>query len=116
MKLQRKKVIPEANIQAEFYHVCRKLNIPIFLEYKIKGTNSKRGCRFDAVILDSYDNIICIIEFKARTKKNIKELLESNQSKRYLEFGVPLKYVTQETDINKFITEEINPLIIKKFY
>lgn len=83
MKFIIPKRLPEANIQAEFYHRCRLLGLRLCLEYRYEH------CRFDAVMLDRNDNIYAIIEFKSRIKP-IKGEYKTKQIDKYSKYGIPI--------------------------
>jgi len=86
----------EVNIQAEFYHKCRRRGIRVYLEYKVEHS------RFDAVILDKNDNILFIIEFKIWKRKKDPNRI-TKQHKKYLKYRIPVLYVGKLEDINKTI-------------
>ena len=77
--------VPEANIQAEFYMLCRKHNIPVLLEIKYKN------CRFDAVVFKN-DKPIAIVEVKNYSIKTSTRGLKktSRQWIKYNSFGLPV--------------------------
>lgn len=83
MKFIRPNKMPEANIQAEIYRLCRNEGINICLEYTFNN------CRFDAVIIKNGE-IIAIVETKSRKKVNHKRLLKTKQLLKYLSFGIPV--------------------------
>ena len=77
--------MPEANIQAEFYLLCRKYGIPILLEVKYQD------CRFDAVIFKD-DKPFAIIEVKNYSKqRQAKGLFAGGrQMRKYMKHGLPI--------------------------
>ncbi len=88
--------IPEANIQAEFYMLCRKYKIQILLEVKYQD------CRFDAVVFTD-DRPFAIIEFKNRWRwDNLKPINEdTRQMKKYRRYGLPIIQVLSARQIIK---------------
>lgn len=86
--------VPEANIQAEFYRLCRKHNIPILLEVSFED------CRFDAVIFQD-DIPFAIIEVKNYSKKRsaIGLTKKGRQMKKYMRFGLPIIGVMSQKEI-----------------
>lgn len=86
--------VPEANIQAEFYRICRKHNIPILLEISFED------CRFDALIFQN-DIPFAIIEMKNYSKKRAAVGLtkKGRQMKKYMRFGLPIIGVMSQKDI-----------------
>lgn len=95
LKLKRKR-ISEANIQAEFYHQCRTLSIPCYLEYK------QDTSRFDAVIYDPITlKILIIIEIKNSKKSKVNE--ETKQFNKYKKFNIPIMVIRNSNDIKEAI-------------
>ena len=88
--------VPEANIQAEFYLLCRKHKIPVLLEVKYMN------CRFDAVIFCN-DRPCAIVEVKNFTEKTAKRGLKKNgrQYRNYTKFGIPLIQLLNSKQILK---------------
>jgi ubiquinone/menaquinone biosynthesis C-methylase UbiE len=78
--------VSEANVQAEFYRVCKEAGITCFLEY-LSSWNGTPGCRFDCVIVQN-GLIKAIIEVKSR-----KRVKEPKKMKKYRIFGVPVLLV-----------------------
>jgi len=75
------KVLPEANIQAEFYHCCRQLGINCVLEV------STDFGRPDVLILDeSSTHIVAVIECKSGRPVN----MNGWQATRYGRIGFPV--------------------------
>ena len=107
MKFIRPKRLPEANIQAEFYHRCRLLGLRLCLEYKYEHS------RFDAVMLDSDDNIYAIIEFKSRIKPIIGDY-NTKQIKKYQQYGIPIIVCLDYFSIDKAIGKCIELLNMSK--
>lgn len=107
MKFIRPKRLPEANIQAEFYHRCRLLGLRLCLEYKYEH------CRFDAVMLDNKDNIYAIIEFKSRIKPIIGDY-NTKQIKKYQQYGIPIIVCLDYFSIDKAIGKCIELLNMSK--
>lgn len=90
--------IPEANIQAEFYHQCRLRQIKVFLQFPYED------CKFDCIVLDkSKKKILCVVEIKYR--KTTKKNYNTKQMKKYRNFDVPVFLVTSKEDIVKTIIE-----------
>lgn len=77
--------VPEANIQAEFYRICRKYGIAILLEIKYED------CRFDAIIFRN-DTPFAIVEVKNRSERSAEKGLNKRgrQMKKYTRFGLPI--------------------------
>lgn len=77
--------VPEANIQAEFYMLCRKNGIQILLEVKYQN------CRFDALVFKN-DIPFAIIEVKNYSKKRSIKGLTSNgrQMQKYMKYNLPI--------------------------
>ena len=79
------KGVPEANIQAEFYKLCRDAKIQVLLEITYKN------CRFDAIVFRE-NKPFAIIEVKnyclRRSRKGLN--LNGRQMKKYKEFGLPI--------------------------
>jgi len=74
--------LPEANIQAEFYHCCRLLEIPCVLEYR-----TPTG-RHDVVIFSrNFDYLLAIVECKCSQAQCD---YPSRQITRYREVGVAI--------------------------
>lgn len=107
MKFIKPKRIPEANIQAEFYHRCRGLGLRLCLEYKYEH------CRFDAVMLDNEDNIYAIVEFKSRIKPIIGDY-NTKQIKKYQQYGIPIIVCLDYFSIDKAIGKCIELLNMSK--
>jgi len=103
--------VPEANIQAEFYRLCRKYGIEVLLEI------THKGCRFDAVVfLDNRP--FAIVEVKNYTERRASMGLSTKgrQLRKYSQFGLPVigvlnsRQVTTSIDrILKMIEEAKNP-------
>ena len=99
IKFFKPKYSTEANLQADFYHQCRTVNLHPYLEY------SYQGCRFDCVIVDK-DEIIAIIEVKRSP-----ELGTGQQAQRQLEAynyfseNTPVFLLTCKNDIHKIIAK-----------
>ena len=101
------KYTSEANIQAEFYHICKLHGIPCFLQYLSRWNDRKKpGSHFDAII-HSKTEILCIIEFKKRkkSKKQRKIWFKGRQYTKYSKYNLPIYLVT--------CTDEILPIIRK---
>ena len=95
--------ISEANIQGEFYHYCRVLDIPCYLEYKHENS------RFDAVICDPQrDEILIIVEIKNMIRKhnnwNTKQLI------KYKKFNLPLILIDRSSSIKEGVVKILNIL------
>ena len=80
-----KKRVPEANIQAEFYRLCRANDIRVLLEVKYEN------CRFDALIFKD-DRPFAIIEVKnySHRKSTIGLTTKGRQMKKYMKYGLPI--------------------------
>ena len=99
--------LPEANIQAEFYHQCRLQKIKCILEYKVEN------CRFDALVYDENRNVKCIVEFKSyKTRKKPKT--NTNQINKYKKFGLPIIMCTRFEDVKWAVEEAKKTLKPKK--
>lgn len=81
----RKKAYAEANIQAEFYKLCRDSKIQILLEVKYED------CRFDAVVFLE-DVPVAIVEVKnfsyATSMRGLNKT--GRQFKKYSRYGMPV--------------------------
>src|SRR4051812_36051654 len=77
--LVRFKRVPEANIQAEFYHEFRQLGLPCLLEY-----TTVTGRHDLAIFNAACDQLLCIIECKNNEWRGAGQLL------RYQRLGVPI--------------------------
>jgi hypothetical protein len=86
--------VPEANIQAEFYMLCRKNGIQILLEVRYMD------CRFDALVFNQ-GRPFAIIEIKNYGKKCSVRGLPKNgrQWNKYSRFGIPLIEVLNSSQI-----------------
>ena len=74
--------LPEANIQAEFYHHAKILGINAVLEL------STPVGRLDIAVLDgSGSNLIAVVECKSNDQKVVTK---TNQIRRYMQIGVPV--------------------------
>lgn len=105
MKFIKPKYVPEANLQAEFYHECRLAHIKCFLEYRSRWNDGKKpGCHFDAVIVHK-KNIVAIIEFKKRkkTKEERERWRNGKQSNKYKRYNLPIFLVTHVDEISETI-------------
>ena len=91
MKIVLKR-LPEANIQAEFYHRCREEKINCILEYKVGN------CKFDAVVYDDKRNALLIIEFKSY-KTNKAPKTNTKQIEKYKKHGLSIMMVTRFDDV-----------------
>ena len=75
--------LPEANVQAEFYHQARLVGMVCVLEFM-----SPAG-RLDLVVLnDEADRLLCIVECKRETRRS--DFDQSAQVARYRQLGVPV--------------------------
>lgn len=84
----------EANLQAEFYHACRLLNVPVALEIVTPAG------RLDAAILNAAKtHILAIIEVK-RDERQYGDG-ESFQIKRYKALGAPVHGLWHGKDPHK---------------
>lgn len=98
-----KKRVPEANIQAEFYLLCRRHGIRILLEVKYEN------CRFDALVFNG-ERPFAIIEVKSRGPKRAIYGLNQNgrQMQKYSRYGLPIIGVVSPRHIisafNKLLT------------
>lgn len=77
--------VPEANIQAEFYRLCRLHNVPVLLEI------TYQGCRFDALVFRN-DRPFVIVEVKNfGTKGSMRGLKKTGrQYTKYKAHGIPI--------------------------
>lgn len=74
--------LPEANIQAEFYHYCRLLGVNCVLEY------STPFGRLDVAVMSAdCSRLIAIVECKNQNRTQIQI---TGQIRRYKEIGVPV--------------------------
>lgn len=99
---RQKSKIPEANIQAELYYQLKLIKIKSFLEC-VKYKNRIKS-KFDVAVLDnSGDNIIAIVEIKSWSNKatSMWSRKSQKQFKKYSEYGLPLLYCCgmQEIDL-----------------
>ena len=95
MKLDPNQRISSANVQAEFYHMCRNADINIRLEYRADH------CRFDLVVYNDNYDILAIIEAKNKSTKNAQINKSGRQYKKYNSFGVPVVYLMNFADLEK---------------
>lgn len=81
----KKRRVPEANVQAEFYMACRKRGIPVLLEITYER------CRFDALVFHN-DKPVAIVEVKNYAKGALKRGLKPNsrQVRKYSKYGIPI--------------------------
>ena len=93
----RRKRIPEANIQAEFYRQCKNNGINVCLEYRFSG------CRFDAVVYDQNKFIHFIVEVKSYTDPNKKPNWNTKQIKKYKQFRTPVLLIVRMEGIKEAI-------------
>jgi nicotinate-nucleotide pyrophosphorylase len=100
MKIKYKR-LPEANIQAEIYHVCKKNGIGCLLEYKIDN------CRFDVVLFDTgTQEIYAIIEvksFKYHTNKAWSGNEDTKQMRKYKTYGLPVYIIGRMEHVSKTV-------------
>mgnify|MGYP003437501825 CR=1 FL=1 len=77
--------VPEANIQAEFYRLCRQNGIPVLLEVTYDH------CRFDILVFRN-DRPFAIVEVKNfGTKGSMRGLKKTGrQYTKYKKFGIPI--------------------------
>ena len=77
--------VPEANIQAEFYMLCRKHGIKVLLEVKYEN------CRFDAVVFKD-DKPFAIIEVKNYASRRcvIGLSKKGRQMQKYMKYDIPI--------------------------
>ena len=104
MKLEiKRKKITEANIQAEFYHQCRLLKIPCYLEFKFGNS------RFDAVIYrpKTYE-ILIIIEVKNYIKP--KKEYNTLQFYKYKKYNLPIIVINNVDSIKESILQVLRIL------
>lgn len=93
MKFNVPRKLPEANVQAEFYHRCRNfhrcrnLGLRLCLEYRLDN------CRFDAVMINSRDEIYAIVEFKSWIRDKDVMNYDSKQLQKYRAYGVPVVFL-----------------------
>lgn len=73
----------EANIQAEFYHQARLINLPVVLEFR-----TPVGILDVAILNIMRDGIVAIVECKRSQTPKFNS--ESWQIKRYKRIGVPV--------------------------
>jgi hypothetical protein len=95
MKFNPNNRLPEANIQAEFYHQCKLNNIKCYLHYKIDHSV------FDAIIIKD-NTIIKIIEFKSYVT-NRDGKINTKQLKKYSQYGIPIVLITRLWQIQNVI-------------
>lgn len=76
--------LPEANIQAEFYHLCRLNGIPCILEF-----HTPTGRHDVTVWTPGYTHLLCIVECKS-LKAGQVFYSDSRQIRRYQQVGVPV--------------------------
>lgn len=73
----------EATLQAEFYHHCRLIGLPIELE--LSTPVGRLDC---AIFSEDRQTLLCIVECKKPDR--ICPMSESNQIRRYKTLGVPV--------------------------
>lgn len=95
--------VPEANIQAEFYRLCRQNDVKILLEVKYQN------CRFDAVVFNN-DKPFAIVEIKNYGKKCTERGLKrtGRQWLKYSSYGIPVIEVLN----SRQIVPKFNELLI----
>lgn len=98
MKFIRPKRLPEANIQAEFYHRCRGIGLRLCLEYKYEH------CRFDAVMIGDDDMVYAIVEFKSRIYP-IDGVYDTKQIRKYSQYNIPIVLCFSYKEIDNAINE-----------
>jgi hypothetical protein len=86
--------VPEANIQAEFYLLCRQHGIPVLLEV------THEDCRFDALIFKD-DKPFAIVEIKNYGSRcSVRGLKkDGRQWKKYSKYGVQVIQVLNSRQI-----------------
>jgi hypothetical protein len=92
------RLIPEANIQAEFYHCCRLRGIHCVLEY-ITPVG-----RLDVSILNrECTHLLAIVECKSNEYGAVN--LNSRQMQRYRHLGVPIYGLASLADVEYVVSE-----------
>ena len=82
--------LPEANVQAEFFHQARLLGLECVLELP-----TPLG-RLDVAFLnEAADTLICIVECKSESRS---EPIEGKQIDRYKSIGVPVFTLSKRAD------------------
>lgn len=86
--------VPEANIQAEFYMLCRRHGIQALLEVKYEN------CRFDVLVFNN-DRPFAIVEVKNYSNRTSIRGLKKNgrQYKKYTSYNIPLIEVLNSKQI-----------------
>lgn len=74
--------VPEANIQAEFYMLCRRHDIRVLLEVKYEN------CRFDCLVFLANEPF-AIVEVKNYMKRVVLNG-KTNQVRKYSKYGLPV--------------------------
>lgn len=97
MKFEVPKRLPEANIQAEFYHRCRLEGLRLCLEYKYEHS------RFDCVMIGDDDSIYAIVEFKSKVKPIVKSY-NTKQIQKYSQYNIPIVLCFSYKDIDYTIS------------
>lgn len=99
MKFNVPRKLPEANVQAEFYHRCRNLGLRLCLEYRLDN------CRFDAVMINSRDEIYAIVEFKSWIRDKDVTNYDSKQLQKYRVYGVPVVFCSKYSKLDATIAK-----------
>jgi len=99
MKFIKPKKLPEANIQAELFHLLRNEGIRCCLEYSMHCEQTGNNLRADMVTVIG-DDIGCIVECKSRTG-NFTIDTEGRQFIQYKSFNVPLFYCMNFAHVKK---------------
>lgn len=117
-----KKRLPEANIQAEVYHVCRMNKINCLLDYKVPiessttKTGRVRNASLDVVLYDKDFNIVCIIEVKSYASKYKKFDINSKKIFRYKELDIPIYGICRMSDVRSTLGDIVkyHPKVLDK--
>lgn len=80
--------VKEIVIQTELYKACKDSNLVCDLEYIAFSSKEEKQCVLDLVVVENYQ-IIAIVEVKDQ-KDSISVVENSEQLKRYKQFGVPI--------------------------
>lgn len=101
--------LPEANVQAEFYHWCRLLGCNCVLEMRTPAG------RIDVAILDDQSTrLLCIVECKREGRRH--GISETCQIRRYKTIGVPVFGLDRRDKAEKLVRQILRDYVTNTQY